>query len=355
MSDGYFSIDNLGPNGEPPFSTYQSAVVNIYPAGSYPLSCTGTETVSVRNGAITDQSGPHGYDNNRDCYWLIDPQDSVTKIMMSFDYFNVADDNDKVTIYDGTSTSAPVLGSYSLTSQPTGNITSTKSKVLVRFQTDGNGTADGWQLVFTGTKPNFCGNNTPVGAASGNISDGSGDAEYSVNTTCSWLIQPTGGKNLTLHFTSFDVGDGDYINVYDWGTQTLLLNKYSGNTPPADLTAPSGSVYIEFRSDWKINGQGWEATYTVGNVGMEEHAFNEVSLFPVPASDQLQVRLSFEGRQDIRLQLLDLTGKAVVSTLAQGVNGTLETALDVSSLPAGIYFLRAEGQSGTVMRKISIE
>jgi hypothetical protein len=355
MSDGYFSIDNLGPNGEPPFSAFQSAVVNIYPAGSYPPSCSSTKTVTMRNGSVTDQSGPLEYENNRDCYWLIDPQDSVSKIIMTFDYFNVADDNDKVTIYDGSSSSAPILATYSLSSQPSGNLTSNGSKVLVRFQTDGTGTADGWQMVFTGTKPNFCGNNSVITEQSGTISDGSGDAEYSVNTTCSWRIEPAGGKNLSIHFTSFDVGDGDYINVYDWGSQTLLLNKYSGNTSPADLLAPSGSAYIEFRTDWKNNGQGWEATFTVDNVGVNENVFTEVSVFPVPASEQLNVSFGVEGVQDIELSLLDLAGRAVLTYTEREVRGQMNAVLDVSFLPSGIYFLRASGEKGTLMRKVTLE
>lgn len=354
MSDGYFSIDALGPGSEPPFSAYQGAVVNIYPSGSYPGGCGSTKTVTSRTGSLTDGSGPANYTENSDCYWLLSPADSVENIYMNFDYFDVADDNDVLTIYDGTTTSAAVLGTFTLSNPPSSPISSTSSKVLVRFVSDGSGNSTGWQLSYKGSNPDFCGNTT-ITAASGSISDGSGTANYSTNTTCTWRIEPPGGNNLTLSFTSFDVSNGDYINVYDWGTQTLLLTKYSGNTPPPDITAPSGSAYIEFKSDWNSNGSGWEANYTVDNVGVEENSFANVSVYPVPAKDRLMISFDLEGMQNINLRILDITGKVVIEALESSVVGTFNKTLDISKLAQGVYILRARGENGTLTRKITVE
>lgn len=353
MSNGYFSVDNLAPGSEAPFSAYQSAIVNIYPSGAYPPGCNATKTVTSRTGSISDGSGPNPYDNSKDCYWLIDPADSVTGITMSLDYFEVADDNDVLTIYDGPNTTDPVLATFNLSNPPSGNITATATKVLVHFVSDGNGNADGWQIAFVGTNPKFCNSNISHTSTSGSISDGSGNADYVGNTTCSWIIQPTSGSTLTLHFTSFDVADGDFINVYDYGTQTVLLNKYSGNTPPADVTAPSGSMYIEFRTDWNSHGAGWEATYNV-DVGMEEHLFDRISVYPNPAQEQLFVEFEKSGSQAADISLIDLTGRTLYREMMRSQSGNFAITIPVKHFEAGIYILKAETEEGSFTRKVVI-
>lgn len=354
MSDGYFTISNLAPGSEPAFSAYQSAIINIYPAGAYPPNCNSTRTVTSRHGSITDGSGPSSdYADNSDCMWLIDPADSIDNIYLNVEYLDVADDNDVLTIYDGATTSDPILGTFNLTNQPSGQIGTTGGKALVRFTSDGSGRAQGFQLTYKSTNPNFCGSGTSITQPTGTISDGSGTSNYAPNATCSWLIDPGNSDPLTLHFTNFDVKSGDYINVYDWGSQSVLLNKYSGSSPPADVTANSGSIYIEFRTDWAEHGAGWQADFT--NVGTEEHSFKNISIYPVPASERLIIEFEVDGIEDVSIQIMDITGKILKEKIKAGVNGNLQTVLNVDDLSQGIYILKAESESGTLTRKITID
>jgi hypothetical protein len=355
MSNGYFSVDNLAPGSEPPFAAYQSAIVNIYPSGSYPPGCSATKTVTNRTGSITDGSGPSDYEANKDCYWLIAPSDSVTNIVLNVEHFDLADDNDVLTIYDGPSSSDPVLGTFNLSNPPSGSITSTATKVLVHFLTDGSGNANGWHIAFRGNNPKYCTSNISLTDASGSISDGSGNVDYVGNTTCSWIIEPVGGKNLTLHFTSFDVADGDYINVYDYGTQALLLDKYSGSTPPADVTAPSGSMYIEFRTDWNNHGAGWEANYTVGNVGIGELLFDRIAVYPNPAADRLFIEFESKGSREATISLTDLTGRVIFETLAHSEQGSFALDIALDAFSPGIYLLNTKTEEAGFSRKVVIQ
>ncbi|HOI00663.1 MAG TPA: C10 family peptidase [Bacteroidales bacterium] len=356
MSDGYYSINSLAPGTEPPFLNNQGVVINIYPAGNYPTGCSSTKLVTHRSGSIDDGSSLiANYENNMDCYWLIHPEDSVTKIYLNFSMFDVADDGDVVTIYNGETTSAPVLGTFKLSSPPA-QVVSTSSKMLVRWTTNGSGTAAGWQAYYTTSNPNFCSSQATHTAPSGTISDGSGAAKYSNNVTCAWLISPSGGGNLTISFTNFDVAEGDYINVYDWGSQTLLLNKYSGTTPPPAIVAPSGAAYIEFKTDWAHNGQGWEATYTLGGAGIEDAAWQtSLQVYPQPARDQLTIDIYADRPERLEATLMDITGRELRTQSLDIQTGQGQYQLDVRGLRAGVYLLQLEGNDGRrLSRKIVV-
>ena len=133
-ANGYYYLNNLDPDGYN-FNSSQEAVVHITPDASqgYPLNCSG-ETVLTQDdyGTIDDGSGPiNNYQNNSNCSWLIAPNDSVSHITLTFEKFRT-DPADIVTVYDGPTTSSPVLGTYSGTTKPTGTVTS-GPQMLITF------------------------------------------------------------------------------------------------------------------------------------------------------------------------------------------------------------------------------
>jgi hypothetical protein len=119
MDDGYFYTNNLNPAGMGNFNDFQGAVIDMFPPiASYPNNCTGTQTITASMGTIEDGSGPiANYQPNNNCGYLINPVDSVESITFTFDKFNT-DTNDYVTIYNGGTTSAPVLGTFSGSTLP---------------------------------------------------------------------------------------------------------------------------------------------------------------------------------------------------------------------------------------------
>jgi PKD repeat protein len=82
-----------------------------------------------------------------------------------------------------------------------------------------------------------------------------------------------------------------------------------------------------------------------------------ITLFPNPATDRVRLRIELEENQNIRIDVLDASGRVVQSpfngTMAGGVQG-----LDIdlgSSLASGIYFIRLTGEEGIAVRKLVIE
>jgi len=72
---------------------------------------------------------------------------------------------------------------------------------------------------------------------------------------------------------------------------------------------------------------------------------NSVVVYPNPTRGELRVE-SGELRVE-RVEVLDVFGKKL-STL----NSQLSTKMDISHLPAGIYFLRIQTGEGTFVQKV---
>jgi M6 family metalloprotease-like protein len=232
--------------------------------------CNPNTTFTNNNGNFTDGS-PNGTDylDNTNCEWLIQPGIPNTIISLDFSRFSTEAGFDSVTVYDGTSTSDPILRSLSgnLNNIPT--ITSTQGSMFVKFESDGNTTDNGWNAIYNTQQIPFCSGITNLTGSTGTFDDGSGNGtNYIENSNCQWLIQPTAGAiTIDLSFNYFDTQNNqDVVSVYDGTTNSAtLLGSFSGTTIPSNLTATSGSMLVEFISNGFFELNGFEATYTSSN------------------------------------------------------------------------------------------
>ena len=97
-------------------------------------------------GQITSPGYPNQYRDNQLCQYTI-TVGIRSKIVVDFKYFLTEGKHDRVVIYDGNTTSAPVLGDFSGSSIPP-QITSTKNKIFIKFSTDGSTTYRGFKLNY---------------------------------------------------------------------------------------------------------------------------------------------------------------------------------------------------------------
>jgi hypothetical protein len=83
----------------------------------------------------------------------------------------------------------------------------------------------------------------------------------------------------------------------------------------------------------------------------------EITLFPNPATDNVRLRLDLSENQNIRIDVVDASGRVVQSPFA-GVmtSGTqsLQIQLDASLTP-GMYFVRLTGEEGIAVRKLIVK
>jgi serine protease len=99
----------------------------------------------------------------------------------------------------------------------------------------------------------------------GSMEDGSGPENYSMETSCKWLITAPRGKVIHIKFTQFDIEAlTDWVYFFDGaGTQqTNIMAGFSGPKIPPELTTWSNQVLVWFVTDGKNQGNGWKADYS---------------------------------------------------------------------------------------------
>ena len=320
--DGYFYLDNLTPGGHN-FNLAQELIINCFPDTinfNYPYYCKGIDTLKSKSGTIDDGSGPvYNYQNHTHCSWLISPQtaqDSVTNIILNFDRFETEDLNDILTVYDGETTAAPVLGVFSGSNLPK-PITSTANKIFIKFFSNDKTTATGWLLSYTSTIPVWCNGLTNLTAVTDTFSDGSGSFNYYNGTTCMWNITPEAAITITLNFTEFNTEeDKDLVKIYNAANNQLLAT-YSGNYSPSNLpepvTSPSGKMFVTFCSNNYITAPGWEAYYTISTTDIDNknNVLYDLNIFPNPANNLLYLSFSTNETQSLTLKLISIKGKTI--------------------------------------------
>ena len=117
-----------------------------YTAISQPY-CQGTTTLTAPSGTFSDGSGNSDYTNRSNCRWLIQPS-GATWIELSFTSFTTESGYDFVRVYDGATTTAPLLGSYSGSNIPP-VLRSSGGSLLVVFTSDSSVTRAGWSASYT--------------------------------------------------------------------------------------------------------------------------------------------------------------------------------------------------------------
>ncbi|XP_070536661.1 cubilin-like [Ptychodera flava] len=95
-----------------------------------------------------------------------------------------------------------------------------------------------------------------------------GGSEYPQGANCAWKITTTRGKVLRITFTVFDIEyhqncQYDFVEVHDGADpSSQLIGKYCGTTAPDAFTTTHNEVYIWFRSDASVGGDGIEVQWT---------------------------------------------------------------------------------------------
>ncbi|MEW6468440.1 MAG: CUB domain-containing protein [Bacteroidota bacterium] len=106
---------------------------------------------------------------------------------------------------------------------------------------------------------------TTYTAATGTIYDSGGPTGNYVDDERSvWVIAPANATQVSLTFSSFNLENTwDYLYIYD-GTDVWapLIGYYTGTGSPGTVTANSGAITLEFRSDCSSTDAGWNANWT---------------------------------------------------------------------------------------------
>jgi hypothetical protein len=312
--------------------------------------CSGTTTLNTADfGTISDGSGTNNYCNNSNCSWLIQPP-NATSITLNFTAFDLeqpsTDGNsiyDVVEIYDGTSASATLLEKFTGSNIPQ-SVTSTGGSMFIKFTSDISDTFQGWSANYTSTQNSYCNASaTTLTSPTGTFTDGSGVDKYANNSDCSWLIQPTNARSITLSFSAFDTElNYDGVIVFDGANSTApVIGQFTGTTLPSSLTSTGGSMYVLFLSDETLRSNGWNANYNSSTLSSDNFELNgSIIIHPNPTSSKIFIT----SKEHVSsYEIYNALGQKVQEG---NFNAVLEQEeLDLTALQNGLYILNLKADN----------
>lgn len=333
--DGYFLIDNLSP-GANNFTLAHEVIINAIP-NSEPTYCEGIKIINSFDGIIEDGSGPlHNYENNVDCSWLISPDDSITAIQLDFLKF-IIDSNDYIIVFDGPSETSPVLGTFYGNDTPY-QIQSSSNKILIKFITDSDSVNDGWMISYNSIKPIFCNGTIDLYENTGFITDGSGEFMYHNNSNCRWRVKPTNAQNIKITFLEFDLEDNkDVLKIFN--ASGGMIFRLTGSEIPEPIIIQGNKTTIGFESNQTIRKGGFKLQYetNVNIVNIESNEISNVSIFPNPANDKINIILK-DISGNTELKIISSSGKLYIDK-SLNLEENLNIELNISELPTGVYII----------------
>ena len=334
--------------GTPATSTAQNPTVTYNQAGTFsvrltvtnadgesntkfmPNYITASEAYNMQNGTITtcnamfyDDGGPNSnYGNNKDFTITFLPGTPGGIIEVTFQSFETETNYDFMYVYDGTSTSAPQIGSHHSGNDSPGTVTATNSQgaLTFRFTSDSSVNREGWAAAV------HC-----VGITYDPI-------EVTVSADPE-TVEEGGHSQLTATATG---GSGVY--TYHW-EPTESLDYANIATPIA--TPGETTEYTVTVSDNAGNVGTAQITVQVSGVNVPESSMDKIQAYPNPTSGILQIE-GVQGTANYRI----FNSQGQILMRGQG-EGNMQ--INLKPLGQGFYFLEISDSLGVSTRKIVVE
>ena len=206
-------------------------------------------------GVITSPNYPHNYDANDDCGWLI-TVDRDHVVWLTFEDFDVEPHSncsyDHVAVYDGNSSSAPLLLVHCGQDLPSPSVyKSTTNQMFVRLKADGTVASKGFKADYN----RGCGARIVTGGQGVMESPDWPHSWQDLGTTCDWIIAGASHTDrVTVTFTFLQLTNTSpancslaeaYVELRDGeDSRAPLLGRFCGSHSPPPLTTRGSSLYL---------------------------------------------------------------------------------------------------------------
>lgn len=139
-----------------------------------------------------------------------------------------------------------------------------------------------------------------------------------------------------------------------WANFTIPFTYANGNNPDTCIIIMKASGANPTNNDylWVDN-----LAFTGSVVGLKDNTNNiqALSVFPNPSSEQINLSFSSVKNQEIKIELIDLNGKIILSKTEKTQSGLTHKTLDIKGLAKGTYLINLTNESGIETKKIIIE
>uniref|UniRef100_A0A3B3ZK64 Uncharacterized protein n=2 Tax=Periophthalmus magnuspinnatus TaxID=409849 RepID=A0A3B3ZK64_9GOBI len=272
------------------------------------------------SGTVLSPDYPEGYGNNMNCVWLIQSEPG-SRIHLAFNDFDLEAPYDALTVKDGETNDANVIGRFSGAESPS-HLTSNTHTLRLEFQADHSMSGRGFNITYTTFGHNECpdpgipinarrfgdsfqlgssisvvcedgfiktqGSETiscqlekgkvmwsgpipkceaPCGghysAPNGVILSPGWPGYYKDSLNCEWVIETEPGRSIKITFDRFQTELGyDFLEIHD-GPNLLspLVGSFNGTQVPQFLFSSSNFLYLLFTTDNSRSNAGFKILY----------------------------------------------------------------------------------------------
>eukprot|EP00794_Sanderia_malayensis_P003246 gene3246-3727_t len=231
---------------------------------SYKSGCGGV--YRALRGVLMSPNYPSNYPNRKTCNYTV-IGNTGDKIRLTFTDFRLESHStcrhDKLNIYNGSSLSAPQIGSYCGSRVVPFNVSSTVSSLFMQFISDSSLAYRGFRATYE-----IIGCSGMYTAENGTFATPNYPSSYPINRMCKFMIKVAPGRRIQLNFSEIDVETHttcrfDYVEIYNGNDETApLIQRYCSRHAAISLTSSSNEVLVKFRSDSSNTGRGFRAIYT---------------------------------------------------------------------------------------------
>lgn len=138
-----------------------------------------------------------------------------------------------------------------------------------------------------------------------------------------------------------------------WATFSINFTYVSGNMPDSCIIVLKASGSAPVNGDYLyVDNLAFSGVATF----VEDHAgvVSNLNVYPNPASSTVFVDFNLAKSQDVKIQLVDISGKLVKDVDLGSVSGGTKYALSTEGITRGEYFVNVIATEGTEVKKIVI-
>lgn len=223
-------------------------------AQSNAMPATGSTSITACSGYLYDNGGQSGnYSSYCSGTMTINPAITGNYVSLNFTSFVLESCCDYMYIYDGTSTSAPLIGTFSYSTIPTTiYATNATGALTVRFTSDGSGQYSGFEAIISCVtsipQPDLTIQNASFTSTSV-IAGNSASFSYTVNNIGAGAANASSAGFYLSNDNKFDAND-TYLNY----TSVSSINSGSYSSKSTSVTIPSttaaGNYYMLIVADY---------------------------------------------------------------------------------------------------------
>lgn len=160
--------------------------------------------------------------------------------------------------------------------------------------------------------------------------------------------------NVYIAGYSKNASNNDFMTVkYDSaGTEEFVLrfnSQYNGSDQINAIAINNGDIYVTGFSANAANTDYLTIKYSYSAVGIGENnaATNQLSVYPNPSADIINVQLRQPASENCSVQIVDVTGRVVLTSAISA--GTVNHQISIEALAQGTYTLCYLNDSGNLL------